>query len=176
MVRCKSRSRPRGSCCTAPLAPCANSGGSTVWGSRKAPWVKRRLAPSSICLRMDSGSRALGAVSLVPISGCGTWSAVFRAGSLRGLALTLTPFGPPTAEQFYLLPVSHPTYFARTPAALARISHRTGFLREGGEVQVTESRRDRRLSVAGGRKTACNATKRRIPTSVGILCLLRQAS
>ena len=59
---------------------------------------------------------------------------------------------------------------------LARISHRTGFLREGGEVQVTESRRDRRLSVAGGRKTACNATKRRIPTSVGILCLLRQAS
>src|ERR1039458_22636 len=59
---------------------------------------------------------------------------------------------------------------------VARISHRTGFLREGGEVQVTESRRDRRLSVAGGRKTACNATKRRIPTSVGILCLLRQAS
>src|ERR1022692_4085982 len=54
---------------------------------------------------------------------------------------------------------------ART--GLARISHRTGFLREGGEVQVTESRRDRRLSVAGGRKTACNATKRRIPTSVG---------
>src|ERR1039458_10319386 len=39
---------------------------------------------------------------------------------------------------------------------LTRISHRTGFLREGGEVQVTESRRDRRLSVAGGRKTACN--------------------
>src|ERR1022692_2529534 len=39
---------------------------------------------------------------------------------------------------------------------IARISHRTGFLREGGEVQVTESRRDRRLSVAGGRKTACN--------------------
>src|ERR1039458_2368748 len=59
---------------------------------------------------------------------------------------------------------------------LARISQRTGFLREGGEVQVTESRRDRRLSVAGGRKTACNATKRRIPTSVGNLCLLRQAS
>src|ERR1019366_5822028 len=59
---------------------------------------------------------------------------------------------------------------------LTRISHRTGFLREGGEVQVTESRRDRRLSVAGGRKTACNATKRRIPTSVGIHCLLRQAS
>src|ERR1019366_2000070 len=64
----------------------------------------------------------------------------------------------------------------RPVLALARISHRTGFLREGGEVQVTESRRDRRLSVAGGRKTACNATKRRIPTSVGILCLLRQAS
>src|ERR1035438_2240130 len=51
--------------------------------------------------------------------------------------------------------------------ALARISHRTGFLREGGEVQVTESRRDRRLAVAGGRKTACNATKRRIPTYRG---------
>src|ERR1039457_5433592 len=61
-------------------------------------------------------------------------------------------------------------------SGLTRISHRTGFLREGGEVHVTESRRDRRLSVAGGRKTACNATKRRIPTSVGILCLLRQAS
>src|ERR1039458_5468338 len=64
----------------------------------------------------------------------------------------------------------------RVATPLTRISHRTGFLREGGEVQVTESRRDRRLSVAGGRKTACNATKRRIPTSVGILCLLRQAS
>src|ERR1017187_8658494 len=64
----------------------------------------------------------------------------------------------------------------RALSRLTRISHRTGFLREGGEVQVTESRRDRRLSVAGGRKTACNATKRRIPTSVGILCLLRQAS
>src|ERR1039458_9212581 len=59
---------------------------------------------------------------------------------------------------------------------LARISHRTGFLWEGGEVQVTESRRDRRLSGGGGRKTACNATQRRIPTSVRILCSLRQAS
>src|ERR1039457_3832560 len=76
------------------------------------------------------------------------------------------------------LPTNQCPAFSRRYANLnlARISHRTGFLREGGEVQVTESRRDRRLSVAGGRKTACNATKRRIPTSVGILCLLRQAS
>jgi len=114
MVRCKSRSRPRGFCCIAPPNPCANSGGWTARGSREAPWVSQRLALSSICLRPTaSGGDSCQSV------GADLWILDVDRGVPSRLVsrpgMNVSPVWSPTAERFYLLPMPRPTCFARTP-------------------------------------------------------------
>jgi DNA-binding winged helix-turn-helix (wHTH) protein len=79
-----------------------------------------QVSVSATGILLYNSSGPLRQFRWVDRSGKPRGTVVFRAGSLRGRALTLAPFGPPTAERFYFLPMPRSTYFARTPAEPAR--------------------------------------------------------